>query len=174
MDKSDCLLLGSISKLFSFKGEVVLYIDHRRPQDFGDLDCIFLEINDTLVPFFVDKISFHKKNLYRVRFEGIDDEDAAKRILKKSVYLPLDEVPEPPSDSFELFDTIGFKLYDQNDKLIGEITDFNDSEVNPLVEVKLAGSEALVPINERTIIEIVIKEKKVKLEIPEGLIDLYL
>jgi 16S rRNA processing protein RimM len=174
MQKSDCLLLGSISKLFSFKGEVVLYVDHRRPEDFGDLDCIFLEINDTLVPFFVEKISFHKKNLFRIRFEGIDDEDAAKRILKKSVYLPLEEVPEPPTDSFELFDTIGFNLYDQNDQLIGEITDFNDSELNPLIEVKIATSEALVPINERTIIEIIIEEKKVKLEIPEGLIDLYL
>mgnify|MGYP006157409139 CR=1 FL=1 len=48
MKVEDCFELGIISKLHSFKGEVILYIDSDEPEHYYDIDSVFLEINKQL------------------------------------------------------------------------------------------------------------------------------
>ena len=89
MKKEDCFELGIISRLFSFKGEVILFIDSDEPEKYYELDSLFLEINKQLIPFFITKSSVNKAKELRIRFDGVDNEERASRILKKKAYLPI-------------------------------------------------------------------------------------
>ena len=83
MKKDDCFELGHITKTRSFKGEVIVYLDTDNPGEYLEMESVFVEIKQQLVPFFIEQILPHKKNSVRVKFEGIDTEETAKSIVKK-------------------------------------------------------------------------------------------
>jgi 16S rRNA processing protein RimM len=169
----DCFELGVISKLFSFKGEVILYIDSDEPEHYYDLHAIFLEINKQLVPFFIEKASVHKVNQLRIRLEGVLNEDAAKNLVKKKVYLPLTELPKLNEDQFYYHEIPGFTLFDDNGIEVGKIIEVIENPANVLLSVQYKNNEALIPINDTTFISIDKPKKTLKVFIPEGLLELY-
>jgi 16S rRNA processing protein RimM len=68
MRKDDCFYLGKIAKKFSFKGEVLLYLDTDEPELYEKMESVFLEINKNLVPYFIENSSLHKNDFLRVQF----------------------------------------------------------------------------------------------------------
>jgi 16S rRNA processing protein RimM len=173
MKIEDCFELGIISKLHSFKGEVILFLDSDEPDHYYEIDSVFLEINKQLVPFFISKSSVHKVNQLRIRFEGVDNEDQAKLILKKKVFLPLTELPSLKDDQFYYHEIPGYTLFDHENNKIGKITDVIENPANVLISVLYKGNEALVPLNDSTFKSIDKKAQTIKVFIPEGLLDLY-
>ena len=86
MKKPDLQYLGEFIKLFSFKGEIILYSDNTISL-IENLEAIFIDIDGAFVPFQIKKSKSHKKNIFRVLLEGISSESEAKDLLKKSVYI---------------------------------------------------------------------------------------
>jgi 16S rRNA processing protein RimM len=93
MKKQDCFYLGKIVSKFSFKGEILLKLDSDEI-DFKKLKTIFLDIDGTIVPYSIDNIKLHKSSLLRIRFENIDNEEKANKILKIKTYLPIKDLPK--------------------------------------------------------------------------------
>lgn len=173
MTKDECFELGVISKTFSFRGEVILFIDSDQPEYYYNLDMLLLEVNKKLVPFFIEDSKVHKVNQLRVKFDNVNDEADAKRLTKKKVFLPLAALPELDENQFYYHEIIGYKLLDQEDKEVGEILEFIDNPANPMLEVNYKGKEALIPYNDRVHISIDKVAKQLKIEIPEGLLAIY-
>lgn len=173
MTKDECFELGVISKTYSFRGEVILYIDSDQPEHYYSIDMLLLEINKKLVPFFIESSKFHKTKQLRIKFDNVDDETDAKRLTKKKVYLPLAALPELEDDQFYYHEIIGFTLVDQDDQEVGEILDYIDSPVNPMIEVSYNGKGALIPYNNNAHIAVDKPAKRLKVRIPEGLLAIY-
>ena len=66
LKKEDCFYLGTIVKKYSFKGELIVKTDADNLEDFISLSTVFIEINNALIPFFVDKCSIHKSCLFKI------------------------------------------------------------------------------------------------------------
>lgn len=174
MRKEDCFYLGKIVSKFSFKGEVLIKLDTDEPELYKELESVFLSIGRDLVPFFIDRISLHKSDLLRVKFEDVDTEAEAEGMLKTEVYLPLSFLPELTGNKFYFHEIIGFTMKDVNYGVVGLINAVNESAAQPLFVVENEGKELLIPMNDEFIVEVNRKEKYILVETPEGLIDLYL
>lgn len=174
MRKQDCFYLGKIAKKFSYKGEVLIYLDTDEPELYTNMESVFVEINKHLVPFFIVSSSLHKGDFLRTRFEDIDSEEDADGILGCEVYLPLSELPELEGDKFYFHEIIGFDAEDQRLGIVGQIVGVNDSSAQPLFEIKKGDIEILVPMIDDFIVKVDRENKKIILNTPEGLIDLYL
>ncbi|MCL9807600.1 ribosome maturation factor RimM [Flavobacterium amniphilum] len=174
MRKDDCFYLGKIAKKFSFKGEVLIYLDTDEPEMYEDLESVFVEFNKNLVPFFIENGQLHKGDFLKVRFEDVDSEEEADKLIGCEVYLPLTMLPKLEGNKFYYHEVIGFDVIDQRLGNIGKIVAINDSAAQPLFEIDKDGIEILVPMIDDFIVEVNRTNKSITLNTPEGLVDLYL
>ncbi|MFY0603055.1 MAG: 16S rRNA processing protein RimM [Flavobacteriaceae bacterium] len=174
MRKEDCFYLGKIVRKHSFKGEVVIKLDTDEPQLYKNMESVFVELGNNLVPFFIEKSSLHKGNQLRVQFDDVHTEEEADSILKSDIYLPLDLLPKLTGDKFYYHEVIGFTIVDVNFGEVGEIVNINDKAAQPLFEIERGAVEIFIPMIDDFIKKVDRENKKVHVETPEGLIDLYL
>lgn len=174
MRKKDCFYLGKIAKKFSFKGEVLLYLDTDQPELYENMESVFVEINKNLVPFFIENSALHKNDFLRVKFEDIDNEEQADEILGCELYLPLSFLPKLEGNQFYYHEVIGFEIEDQRLGVVGKIVSVNDSTAQPLFEVLNGTVEILIPMIDQFLVKIDRENKKVIMNLPEGLVEMYL
>jgi 16S rRNA processing protein RimM len=174
MQQSDCFQLGYIAKLHGFKGEVSLFLDVTNPEDYASLDAFFIEINGTLTPFFVETFQLKQKGFAAVKLEGVDTENDAKVLLRKSCYLPLTVLPELDDKHFYDHEVIGFQVVDTNFGPVGTLEQVVDLPVNPLLQIQNGEKEILVPFINGLVQKVDRATKTLYISAPEGLIDLYL
>jgi len=135
MHKEDCFYLGKIAKKFSFKGEVLVYLDTDEPELYENMETVFVEFNNNLVPFFIESSSLHKNDFLRVHFEDIDNEEEADNIIGCAIYLPLSMLPKLTGNKFYFHEVIGFEIEDKRIGVFGKIVSINDVSAQPLFEV---------------------------------------
>ncbi|QNM87028.1 16S rRNA processing protein RimM [Polaribacter pectinis] len=174
MRKEDCFYLGRIVTKYSFKGEVVIKLDTDEPELYTEMESVYVEFGANLVPFFIEKSSLHKGNQLRVQFEDVYSEEEADAILKSSVYLPSTMLPELTGDKFYFHEVIGFTVVDANFGEVGQIVHINDKAAQPLFEIDREGSEIFIPMVDDFIKKVDRENKRIEVETPDGLIELYL
>lgn len=174
MHKDDCFYLGKIAKKFSFKGEVLIYLDTDEPEMYEEMESVFVEMNKSLVPFFIEKSLLHKGDFLRVKFEDVNSEEEADEIIGREVYLPLSMLPKLEGNKFYYHEVIGFDVLDKRLGNIGKIVSINDNAAQPLFEIDKNGIEILIPMIDDFIIEVNRDKKTIFLDTPVGLVDLYL
>ena len=174
MTKEDCFYLGKIVKKYSFKGELLAKLDTDQPDIYENLEAIFIEVNDNLIPFFIEKSQLHKSDLLRLKFEDVTNEADADALMKCDLYLPLDSLPKLEGNKFYFHEIIGYQLNDENFGSVGRVKGVNDSTAQALFEVDRDGIEILIPMNDDFIISLDRKAKTITVNTPSGLIELYL
>ena len=174
MQKKDFFYLGKIAKKFSFKGEVLIYLDTDEPELYEDLESVLVEINKNLIPFFIENGSLHKNDFLRVKFEEVDSEEEADSIIGSEIYLPLTMLPKLDGNKFYFHEVIGFEIEDKRLGIFGKIVSINDTTAQPLFEVLNGDVELLIPMIDHFLVEIDRKNKKVIMDLPEGLVEMYL
>ena len=174
MRKEDCFYLGKIAKKFSFKGEVLIYLDTDEPELYENMESVFVDFNKNLVPFFIENSNLHKNDFLRTQFEDVNNEEEADRILGCEVYLPLTMLPKLEGNKFYFHEVIGFEIEDQRLGVFGKIVSINDTSAQPLFEVINGNVEILVPMIDQFLVKIDRENKKVIMDLPEGLVEMYL
>ena len=174
MTKEECFYLGRIVSKFSFKGEVLIKLDTDEPESYLEMESVFVEYDNNLVPFFIERSSLQKSNLLRVKFEEVDSEEDAEDLMKCDLYLPLNLLPELDEDQFYFHEVIGFTVEDEIYGTVGTLTGVNDTTTQALFEIEKEGKQILIPMNDQFLVKVDKKNKTIYVKTPEGLIDLYL
>ncbi|MCC8360990.1 ribosome maturation factor RimM [Salinimicrobium sediminilitoris] len=174
MTKEECFYLGRIVSKFSFKGEVLIKLDTDEPDSYLEMESVFVEYDNNLVPFFIERSSLQKSNLLRVKFEEVDTEEDADDLMKCDLYLPLNLLPELGEDQFYFHEIIGYTVEDENYGTVGTLTGVNDTTTQALFEIEKDGKQVLIPMNDYFLQKVDKKNKVIHVKTPEGLIDLYL
>ncbi len=173
MQKEDCFYLGKITKTHGFKGNLILHLETDEPELYENLESVFIEKDGMLVPFFFEFAQPYSKGKLLVKFEDISPEEA-ERLVNRTIYLPMDTLPELDGTDFYYHEITGFTVIDSKHGDIGIIKSVNDSGAQALFEIKSDRKEILIPVVDEWILEVNREEKFIKIETPEGLVDLYL
>ena len=174
MQKEDCFYLGKVVKKYSFKGELLVKLDTDNPSIYTRMESVFIDKNKSLIPFFIERSSLHKSTLLRVKFEDIDSEEDADKLLKSELYLPLEFLPQLTGNKFYYHEIVGFEAEDLSFGLVGIVKGVNDTTNQAILEIDRNGSEILIPLIDDFIKSVDREQKKIILKVPEGLIDIYL
>ncbi|MFV0249124.1 MAG: ribosome maturation factor RimM [Tenacibaculum sp.] len=174
MQKEHCFYLGKIVKKHGLKGELVVKLDTDDPELYKNLESVFVELNNNLIPFFIEKSSLSKGIMLRLKFENIKNQEDVQSIIGASLYLPLDSLPELTGNKFYYHQVIGFTIYDKIFGLVGRVKKIDDTSAQALFVVEAKGKEVLIPVTDHFIKNIDRERQIIEVSTPEGLIDLYL
>lgn len=173
MNLEEAFYIGYITKTKGLKGEVQLYFEYDEPE-LLDLDVVFAEISGKMVPFFTSSYKLHTNSTGNFYFDDVDHIDKAQPLLKKKLYLPIAQMPERGEDEFFYTDLKGFMAVDEALGELGEILEVNEYPQQFVATVLYKETEVLFPLNEDFIVEIDDEGKILTLDLPEGLLDIYL
>ena len=173
MRKEDCFYLGRIVRKHSFRGEVVAKLDSDDPEIYTEMESVFVDIGNNLVPFFIEDSLLQKGNQLRIKFEGIDDEQDAEAILKAGLYLPAELLPDLEGNQFYYHEVIGAKVFDVDHGYLGVLSGINEATAQPLFEIENESQQILIPMLDEFISSVDRDKKELYLKAPDGLIDFY-
>ncbi|RZJ47919.1 MAG: 16S rRNA processing protein RimM [Chryseobacterium sp.] len=173
MRKEDCYFLGKITRRHGLAGNVILKLDTDQPELYNKLESIFVEVNGLLVPFFIEKSSWSKLDALNLAFKN-SSEALVDQSLGKNVYLPLTTLPKLTGKQFYYHEVIGYEIMDQDNKDCGVIRSINDQTKQNYFVTNLYGKEVVIPMIKDWILEVNREERFIKIELPEGLIDVFL
>jgi 16S rRNA processing protein RimM len=164
--------IGKLVAVFGLQGELVL--QHRLGKKTGlkGLKALFLEEKKgEMLPWFIQGVRPKGPEDLYVKLEGIDTKEAARRLVQKEVWLPEAEVSQFADKSAPI-SLVGFHLI-QGAEDLGEILEVIEQPHQVLCRIDLEGKEALIPIHEETLQKVDKKNRKVYVELPDGLLDVY-
>ena len=172
MQKKDCFLFGTVFKMHSYKGSVNIYNENGINLDFSKIKYFLIDFDNELVPYFIEKAHETKINVILVKFENLNSEETAKKIYKRSVYLPKDHLPKPNKDKITNKQLLGYKIVDEKLGELGEISHINSQTNQNLIYVIKGDTDFCFPMHKEFIKELNIKEKIMKVVIPKELLNL--
>ncbi len=173
MKKEDCYFLGKITRRHGLQGNVFLKLDTDQPEMYNKLDSIFIEINGLLVPFFVAKQSWSKGDTLIISYKN-STEALVDQTIGRDVFMPLSTLPKLSGNKFYYHEVIGFEIREEDGKTCGNIVSVNDQTAQHYFILDLAGKEIIIPIIKDWILELNREEKYLKMQLPEGLMDVFL
>ncbi len=164
------VLVGQISNVHGIKGEVKIYPYTDDIERFSKRKEIF--IDEGLTIRYKIKSCRIQKNMLITKLDGIDTIEQALTLKSKSVYIDKSELDELEQDSYYIEDLIGMSVIDiTNNNEIGVITYVFNTGANDVYEVNDSQNKKIyLPAIHQVIKKIDIQDKKMYVEIMEGLI----
>ncbi len=173
MKIEDCFYIGYITKTKGLKGEVQIFFEYEDPENLP-FETIFAEINGKLIPYFISSYKLNNNQTGYFFFDDLDSIAKAEKIVRKKIYLPLSVKPVRDEDEFLITDLKGFIVHDQTFGELGEIIDIHEYPQQFVAVVPYKFREVMFPLNDDLIVEIDEESGILKVNLPEGLIDLYI
>ena len=167
------LKVGKIVNTHSLKGEVkVISSTDFEEERFKKGSKLLITRGNQLIREVVVQSYRNHKNFLLVKFEGIDSVEEAEKLKNLQIKIDSDEVGELEENEFYFHQIIGCEVFDENDRNLGEIIDILTPGANDVWVIKgEEGKEILIPYIEDVVKQIDIINKKVNIEVMEGLID---
>jgi 16S rRNA processing protein RimM len=174
MNKNDGFILGRITKPFRYSGELILWMDVDSSVPYKGIKLIWLEMRKQLVPYSILKLKPHKDR-FVVQLEGVNTEDAARGLCGKDVYLHIKQLPELKENKFYFHEVPGWTVIDLGSGAeLGTIKRVLDHGPYPMLEVEQEGVELILPLPDNFKIEVDRVKERLKVEVPEGLVEVFL
>ena len=139
--------------------------------DFNEISYLLIKTNNDLVPYIIEYAKVIKENMLLVKFDDINNEDEAKKILKKDVYISSKFVDE--KEIVQKSDLNGYEVVDKYFGKLGLVSYINDQTSQKLIFVKnKLNKEFCFPMHENFIKKFNHEDKTIDVIIPKELINL--
>ena len=173
MTKDKCFYVGKIVKTHGLKGEVTLRIDNEQFDDIEELNYFMLDVNEQLIPYFIEDIAYHSNKAF-VLFQDLKTLEVASQLVGKSAYLPLELLPEKTGNDFYSHEVVDYLVVDEEKGELGKVNEIIEYPTQSIIQIIRDGKEILIPIHDDIIKDVNRDGKKIYISAPSGLIDMYL
>ncbi|MCS6795416.1 MAG: ribosome maturation factor RimM [Raineya sp.] len=176
MTRDECFELGKILKTHALYGEVSVFLDVDYPEDYENLQEVWVEIEEVLQRFEVEQVRLlpNKPQTALLKLKSIDSIEQAQEIVGFKLFLPLSFLPELGEKQFYFHEIIGFLVVDKNLGELAQVRDVYTTSQTALLAIDYKNKEVLIPINDEVILQVDRKNQKLHVELPNGLLEVYL
>ncbi len=175
MEKDDFLLIGKIVGVHGVMGVVKVYSYAESLSVFKPNRLIRVTdpkgIEKTHI---VDWVKPHKR-IILLSLKGIESLGMAKTLVGSELFIEKEKLSEPEEGTYFWFDIIGLCVYTSDGDYIGRVESIISTGSNDVYVVKNHGkypdkdAEILIPAIESVVVGIDLENKRMEVNLPEGL-----
>ena len=164
--------IGKFVAAFGVNGELILRHHLGKKTSLKGLESFFIEKQkDELLPYFIESARIKSADEINLKIEGINTRESARTVVQKQVWL-LEEDFQKYAAKSSAISLLGYHIINGGEDL-GEILEVIEQPHQLLCRIMLEGKEALIPVHQETLQKIDKKNRKVVVELPEGLLDIF-
>ena len=172
-EKEGYVYVGKVVKPHGYKGDVTIRVEETFYGLPESVEFLYMNMGGDLIPYFIEDFADKNNGHYKINFEEIANEDEAKLIKGKELFIDR-ETAEEFNPDYDLENQLkGFKVFDAVYDFIGVSSNFGDFNGSQILEVlNDKNEEILIPLHEDFIVKIDTDKKEIHLNLPEGLVEL--
>ena len=164
--------IGKLAASTGLKGELVLQHNLGKKTSLKGLEAIFLEEKkDNFIPYFIQASKIRSNTETVIKLEGVDAMELARKLTPKDVWLAEDDFKKFAAKSSPIA-LLGFNIINEGEDL-GEIIEVIEQPHQVLCTILINGKEALIPVHEGSLEKVDIKNRRVYVNLPDGLLEIY-
>ena len=158
--------IGQVLKSNGRDGELLVSFSGIAPEDIDLEEPVFIEFDGLPVPFYFESFQQRGNSRALVRLTGVHNLTDADELAGRAVYAD-DDLYEDAEE-----DLTGWTVQDADGNEVGTVSAHEDIPGNPCVWVDTKKGEVLVPLHEELVLSVDEDAQVLRMEIPEGLLDL--
>ncbi|MFN5033984.1 MAG: ribosome maturation factor RimM [Bacteroidota bacterium] len=167
------LKLGKILSAHGLTGELLLEHTLGKASSLKKVEVLFIEdYKKALLPYFVTSSRKKTADAVFISLEGVNTRERAQQLVSRAVWIP-EELYHQLASKNAPANLLGYQIV-ENDKEIGLITEVIEQPQQLVCKVFIQEQEVLIPLHEDTLLSIDHAAKKVIVQLPDGLLDIYL
>ncbi|HXR83352.1 MAG TPA: hypothetical protein VN722_03515 [Hanamia sp.] len=164
--------IGKLAATFGVDGQLVLQHRLGKKNSLKNLETIFIEEKtDSFLPYFITSAKIKNDQEMLISLDEISSKEAARFLLKKEVWLSENDFKKFAANTAPI-SFLGFTIV-SNKKDLGEIIEVIEQPHQLLCTILMNGKEALIPIHEDSLEKVDQRGRKLYVDLPDGLLDLY-
>jgi 16S rRNA processing protein RimM len=164
---------GKLVAVHGLKGELIFKHELGKKTSLKNLNTIFIEDKkDSFFPWFIQSTKIKSDDEILLTLEGVENREAAAKLSQKVVWFAEEDFKKFAAKTAPA-SLLGYTVFNNTEKL-SEILEVIEQPQQLLCRIELKNKEVLIPIHESFLKKIDHKKKEVWMELPDGLLDIYL
>ena len=165
--------IGKFVAVHGLQGELLLKHELGKKTSLKGLAALFVEEKkNAFLPWFIESAKIKSESEIYIKLEGLNSREAAMKLAQKAVWLPETDFKKFAAKTAPA-SLLGYFIIDNNEPL-GEILELIEQPHQLLCRLEIQNKEVLIPLHEGSLQKVDHKKKMVYVELPEGLLDIYL
>lgn len=170
---ADYIHIGKIVATHGVNGDLILLHSLGKKSMFKNVKAIFIEEKKgSYIPYFLQHATARTPEETLVKVEEVDTKEKGHRLIKKNVWLLQEDFDEIAEKNAPIA-LLEFTILEEG-KVLGVAEEIIEQPHQVLVKTTIEEQEVLLPIHQDTLKKIDQNKKEIHLQLPDGLLDIYL
>ena len=165
--------IGKLVAVHGLTGELLLKHELGKKTSLKGLQAIFIEEKkNSFLPWFIESTKIKSENEIYLKLEGVNTREAAIKLTQKQIWVQEVDFKKFAAKSAPA-SLLGYTIINDKEPL-GEILELIEQPHQLLCRLEIKGKEVLIPLHEATLKKVNHTKKEVQVELPDGLLEIYL
>lgn len=168
---TDRFRVGVITSPHGIKGEAKVYPTTDNPERLRKLKQVYAAIKGKDTVLEIETVRF-QKNMALIKFRQFNTPEEINILRNTDLFVDRENATPLKENENYIADLIGLNVADEDNNIIGTVTDVFPTGANHVMEVDIGEKRVLFPYIRQCILDVNLEEKIIKVHVLDGLLDL--
>ena len=168
---TDRFRVGVITSPHGIKGEAKVYPTTDNPERLRKLKQVYAAIKGKETVLEIETVRF-QKNMALIKFRQFNTPEEINILRNTDLFVDRENATPLKENENYIADLIGLNVADEDNNIIGTVTDVFPTGANHVMEVNIGEKRVLFPYIRQCILDVNLEEKIIKVHVLDGLLDL--
>lgn len=164
------IAIGKVTQPHGLQGYVKVVSYARIPERFLELKTVYIDTETGLQGLIIEEVVIGDR-ITMLKFRGVDSREAARFLAQAELWVPDEQSIALSEGTYFIHDLVGLNVFDTEETFLGNLSEVWQGAGNDIYVITRGKREVLIPAVSDFILNIDLNEKKMTVQLIEGMIE---